>query len=1273
MILRATVLSLLICAPALTAAQVPSTPGVTIIRSGSRSPAVEIINGEMVMFDGQEPAQVEARPTAQPGAPKKASARAERLKKLDYDRRPSTILKVWANPPKPKEEAKPVEAKPAEPALAVAEPAQPLDPEAQKKKDEAEAAKKKAAEDSAKAAAETKLIEEEALALQRNVTLGEWAAVKDYLARLADDEKKAGYEQLISSLQRGQPQPQNIPQQGQPYIEKNRFGLADVLGLLSAAPLPLAKEHFAKLGPILRQGLDAGLQLDTLVDALRPTLEQQDAQVDRRRLALLLAAAGELVALNEFLPTIDAAEQQNDREGLNLIARSCLANNEKDHKLEWLQKAWRATQAALASGEVKEEEKNEALARAVEIAPRIQKELGQAWLEESFTKRPERGMEILAAIGSSAALSLQSQPTQSDLRLRWLTLQSSAAKALLKSAPELARNWGTQLTLLANNWMRDAQVSWQLDDSTSRSPAMQRDRYGNFYFNDFQQLPQQFRGNMPTPIKTGEVLDIRPDAQWLALVDEGQRPRLQQVIAQLFLKVSEETEAFPCIAELARSHPRPAKELVDEFLRVWAKNHDPNSTQQQRNPYIYTYGFEERANGIPLTRSKQERNLTELSEWVARLRELPVELDKQLVVNAFTAAHSTAEVYRIETIERIFGSLKELDAETLAELVQKMRTNLLSIWRDPAAQKTAKTNRGQQDIQAEVLRGYELAHKTIDRALADHPQSWQLVLADAALKHDENNYLWELKKDPEFAARRRTALDLFARAADLYLEAAPALPKEKETTQVFEVWFYAALGASDLNKIDATKLLAQEEIPRIAAALRRFPPDSGERYLDMFTSGLFTRMGSAAPAIKLRYVREGLSIVGDNKLAHEARKIYDYYKDLVTEIRLEALVDGSDRVGHGEPFGLQVNLRHTREIERESGGFSKYLQNQNAVQFAYNYGRPLEDYRDKFEEAARTALKQDFDVLSVTFNNPETRSRATAEYGWRITPYAYILLKPRGPQVDRIPSLRLDLDFLDTSGYAVLPIESSVRPIDSSADQGEQRPFHALHLTQTLDERQAKDGKLILELKASSNGLVPELAALADLAPGEFEIAKTDDHGLSVVKFDEEGEGTGILSERTWTLTLKAKSGLEQLPTSFSFAKPRLELASDEHFRYQDADLVSVPATVALERNYGSVRRTWIGWLAGGLVLAAGAFFGLRRLGRTEKRSVARFQTPETLTPFTVLGLLRDIERNDGLAPQEKSTLRAEIDRLETHYFGESGGEAPDLGRIASSWVARVS
>ncbi|MEL7230279.1 MAG: molybdopterin-guanine dinucleotide biosynthesis protein MobB, partial [Pseudomonadota bacterium] len=39
-----------------------------------------------------------------------------------------------------------------------------------------------------------------------------------------------------------------------------------------------------------------------------------------------------------------------------------------------------------------------------------------------------------------------------------------------------------------------------------------------------------------------------------------------------------------------------------------------------------------------------------------------------------------------------------------------------------------------------------------------------------------------------------------------------------------------------------------------------------------------------------------------------------------------------------------------------------------------------------------------------------------ADSGWRRTSYAYLLLKAKGPEVDRIPPLKLDLDFNDVTG-----------------------------------------------------------------------------------------------------------------------------------------------------------------------------------------------------------------------------------------------------------------
>lgn len=1237
-------------------AQVIITSGspVRVISTSASAEPMIIEEGEAVMAPAEE-----AQPAADPKAKKteKPTPRGERLKRNEYDRRPSTILKTWSTPPKAPE---------AEPAEASEEPAAAEGADA-----EADAKKKKAKEEAAKKKAETKAIETEALAMQRMVTLGDWAGVRQYLAGLeAAPDKKIGYEQLLTNLLRGPQQRPEVPPQGQRYIEKNRFEPADILGLAEAAPQELTKEQLAQLGALLRQSIDAGNQLELFLRMLRPRIEAEpNFPLQRRPLARVLAAANELVAMGEFLPTPEDAEVKNDREGLNLLARYLLAQNARDGKVEWLEQAWKVTQTALAAGEIDEKEKEEALRRAVDLAPRISKELGQTWLDESFTARPERGMEIVATIGSTTSMALAAQAPQPEERKKLLRLQMTAAKALLSVAPERAGEWKRELSLLANNWLREALVTYQFDTSNSLGPRMQRDTYGNFYFYDEQ---YQNRGNAPSPLKPGEILELRPNEEWLALVEDTLRPKFAMVFAQLYLKVGEEAKAFPYIEQIVAVDAKAGKQLVDEFLRVWAKNHNPDQANQNRNQYVYFYGFEERANGIPLTRSKQERNLVELGDWVKRLQGLSAKdlVDPKLLAAAFTAAHSKAEVYRLETIERIFGSMQALDPQTLSTLMEQMRTNLLNIWNDPAVQKDAKTKRNKKDIEAEILRGYELAQATLESAVAQHPLSWELALADAALKHDENDYRKELKKDAEFSTRREAALQRFADAAQLYRQAVESLPQEKESVAVYETWFYAALGACDLRAIDHERLLADKEIPKIKAALAALPSARVERHMAMFTNTLFTRMGSANPAVKFRYVREGLAICGDHELAAEARKLYEYYRDLITEIRLVAAVDGTDRVGHEGSFGLRVDIRHTKEIERESGGFGKYLQNQNAMNYSFNYGRPTEDYRDKFEQAAREALKENFEVLSVTFNAPEAKSIATAEYGWRITPYAYLLLKPRGPQIDRVPALRLDLDFLDTSGYAVLPVESSVVPIDCTSPQGEARPFEALQLTQTLDERQAKSGKLVLEVKARANGLVPTWEQLVTFAPKDFEIVKQDDSRPAIVKFDDEGKGEGVVSERIFTLTLKGREGLAELPKDFNFPQPKVEGTKLENFRYEDADLVSVGSVVALERQYGKQSRAWIYALGAVALIAVGAFFFMRRQKPQSTSTSDSLRLPEELTPFTVLGFLRQIESGAGLASERQQALRSEIARLEEHYFGTARGETPDLSRIAREWAA---
>ncbi|MAB79698.1 MAG: hypothetical protein CMJ89_10145 [Planctomycetes bacterium] len=1253
----------------------------------------------------QEPQSAEEEEGEDGEEKKEPSALQKKLAKLTYDRRPSVILKAWSTPPESEEEQEQApenaseEGATLEAALdgeqspgpeeevseEVLEEAQ--DGEAEPEEEKTEEELKEEAEEAAKAAekaaekakkeAEAKAnkeekerIEKEAKELQRNVTLGDWEAVGEYLASITEEEAKAGYKQMLVSLVKGPKKPQG---RFANWAEKNFFAPADVLGLTVAAPIDHEDGNLTQLGLLLSQSINAGGLLEKSLELFQGVFESEEPELDRQDVARILMGANFPVEAGEFLPSPETAISENDRAALNLLSRHFLAKHAEDKKEGFLEQAWTVLQAVLASGEVEDKDKEEALKRAVDIAPRIREELGQSWLDESFTSRPERGMEILAVIGGSSSNALMDKALDADARFKNLELQTTAAEALLKAAPERAPQWASTLSLLAANWLREAIYTYKNDKSTQRGPSMQRDFYGNFYYyNSSFNRPSK---STPAPITTDKILDIRPSAGWMPFVAEGLRPKFAILLAQLLLKVNEETEAFPHIERLALVHPERAKELVEEFLRVWAKNHNPNDKNNRRNRYVYFYGYEQRADAIPLTRSKQERNLVELAEWVARIRQLPLEdLDEELIAAAFTSAHSIAEVYRLETIEEVFGSMHDLEPEILAQLVQKMRTNLVGVWRQPNTQKENKTKRRQRDIQGEILRGYQVARSVTEEALADHPENWQLMLARASVMHDENNFRQELAQDSKFSGNRQEAFREFERAAEMYAAQVEDLLEEEETTKVFETWFYASLGACDLGAVDERKQAVAAQIERIRGVLESLPDERAEHHMDMFSNTLFTRMGSVNPAVKFTYVRNGLDIVGDNERAEEARKVYQYYRDLVTEIQLETVVDGEDRVGSEKPFGLYVNLRHTKEIEREAGGFSKYLTNQNNQRFAWNYGRPTENYRDKFEDVAREALSEHFEVLSVTFNHPDTHSRALEEYGWRVTPYAYLLLKARGPEVDRVPSLHLDIDFLDTSGYAVLPVESSPVAIEASSPQREERPFEKLKLTQTLDERQADKGKLLLEVQASALGLVPDLEAFLDLGSEGFEIVSAEDQGVSVAKFDEEGEEVAIVSERIWSIAMEAKEGLTELPKEFRFGRPLVEEVEVDYQRYDDADLQSVAAVISLEEIYGERSISILPWFFA-LLAVAGVSFGWVRLRRVRKvvAPSGPFRMPDSVSAFTVIGLLEQIDAKNGLNRPQREELRSQIDELEGFYFREGGGETPDLRRIAESWIGRAS
>ena len=116
------------------------------------------------------------------------------------------------------------------------------------------------------------------------------------------------------------------------------------------------------------------------------------------------------------------------------------------------------------------------------------------------------------------------------------------------------------------------------------------------------------------------------------------------------------------------------------------------------------------------------------------------------LAEAFTTCHSVAEVYRLEDIESVFGSADTLEPETLAGMIQTMRSNLATVWRQPDVQKKIKHNAKTRNYRLRFSRlpgSWRGSRKGLQR----YPEHWAMALAHACILFDENTYRYELSKD----------------------------------------------------------------------------------------------------------------------------------------------------------------------------------------------------------------------------------------------------------------------------------------------------------------------------------------------------------------------------------------------------------------------------------------------------------------------------------------------------------------------------------------------
>jgi len=448
--------------------------------------------------------------------------------------------------------------------------------------------------------------------LKIDITLGNWDKVKAYFAKLPPVISKRAFSTLTNTLSSSQ----NVRPIA--YLQQQGTGksqqkpvmlLSDVLAWLEVPVEAPSSDDIRTLSQLLvSEGELPSSFYKTLSKGSR-YLGGSDIGNKLRAAELLLYADRPNRAASFLIPSKDALKQKNYK-GLNLLAIYHQKLHPKNPFDGHLQLAWDINRTLLDLDKVPLEITEESMMRSFEIMPQLQdKTKGAKWFKDTFKAKRERGMTLLSFVGITTA---QSQGNKDEtFRLGKIRLQHATANALMDSAQGNLTEWKSILTLYAKNWVHEAEFSFARDKSTSIGPSLETDTFGNVYYTE-QNYEYSDYDDEYSPIKAGDILYTGPNKAWLSVLDEQTRLMCLKNYARLYLKMKEDEIAFSYIEAISKINPKEAKRFISELITVWADNHDPNAQQSYRNSWYYSYGYNDRADSIPLTRSKQQRNLEQL-------------------------------------------------------------------------------------------------------------------------------------------------------------------------------------------------------------------------------------------------------------------------------------------------------------------------------------------------------------------------------------------------------------------------------------------------------------------------------------------------------------------------------------------------------------------------------------------------------------------------------------------------------------------------------------
>ena len=1123
---------------------------------------------------------------------------------------------------------------------------------------------------------ETAQPQEVARWIHLHIMAGEWKTFADYLGTRPLIESEPIFSAILQAMNRGD------------------IGLLpeEVLAFAEASPAPFKPWQLAALGKMLQQAASkysTGEMLASIQQGTRYFGTQDE--IARRRTVDFLAAGGLLEAAYEFLPPLELARDAGDGGLLIVHARSMLdlakrAGDGPEADALRIDAFQILAEATLLPKE-STERRREALREAIALMNFVPKAQVQPWLAEVFAS-PALGPAALERLALSAA-SIGNMQVPAEQR----------AKAILNLKESVD-------VLLARE---------DIDSAVLRVPLrmVTTALVGEMERAVQEQGRQQFIGR-----DSRFLYRAIPSEKWLASLESSLATRARAACVAIATVADETDQALALLDAAIAASPREAARFADGFLSTWVLRLQPENPYQD-DEMMYFYFYRDAMPMAPLTRGRQRRNLDRLLALVDTLHEVGVDARSlPSVARAFEACHARTEVYARVDIERVFGPIERMPPATAASLAMSMGGSLNGDWRSRDAQKATGTKRTDGEIAQLVDKGYELAIALIESAVAQRPDAWNLALLNAALAYDRLQFRQTLQTAQDPAAQnalRRAAFDALGDAASRY-GAALAAGETRDDPTVYRRWFGAAMGTAELNFLRPEDLpkegtLQDDQIDLIRKSIDALEPETRERHLASFAADIEGAVQRAAPEVKPRLVRHALRIVGDHPAGASLRSMEELYRDLVkNEIKLRVTVDGAGEVGVGEPFAVLVSLRFTNSVDKETGGFGKYLQNGVYARVG-NQFRPM-NYRDDLQKTMLDAFGTQFDVEAIGFFDPFMPSRGVIEDGqdgWLEKPLAYIVLSRKDAAIDTIPAVVMEMQFTDQTGPVTLALPSNT-PLLAAGAARVARTCTDLEIEQVVDVRAVSDARargdgdnhVTLEVRMRGKGVLPNVrdvlqsidSALAGytveadgIEAEPLVVLASADANVSPFGFSMRGanqapkegypepDASGMYRlpiERSFKISYVRTSGA----VGSTFTLPTLAAGVDAKLEsrfYDDLDISPVlGTTVPVHAPFWTLSRAL---LVG--VGALGAVLTVTWVARRRRPTadIARAAwIPARITPLGVVTSLRRLEEERGslLDRAQAESLRREISMLELKCFGPDAQETTEreLREVIERWAS---